>query len=49
MVDSDVKTFIEVGPGKILGSFIKRTDKDLKVLNVEDVKSLRSAINYFGG
>ncbi len=49
MVDSDVKTFIEVGPGKILGSFIKRTDKDLKVLNVEDVKSLRSTINYFGG
>ena len=49
MVDSDVKTFIEVGPGKYSAALSKRTDKDLKVLNVEDVKSLRSIINYFGG
>jgi [acyl-carrier-protein] S-malonyltransferase len=37
-------TFIEVGPGKSLGKFIKRVSKDVKVFNVEDSKSLSKTI-----
>ncbi|MEA1974634.1 MAG: ACP S-malonyltransferase [Bacillota bacterium] len=37
-------TFIEVGPGKSLGKFIKRVSRDVKVFNVEDSKSLSKTI-----
>lgn len=37
-------TFIEVGPGRSLGKFIKRVSRDVKVLNVEDSKSLNKTI-----
>lgn len=37
-------TFIEVGPGKSLGKFIKRVSRDVKVLNVQDAKSLKKTI-----
>lgn len=42
MIDSGVDTFIEIGPGKTLSGFIKRieTDKEIKVLNINNVESL---------
>ncbi|MDD3839648.1 MAG: ACP S-malonyltransferase [Clostridia bacterium] len=36
MIDSGVDTFIEIGPGRILTSFVKKTNKNVKVFNVED-------------
>lgn len=39
-----VDTFIEVGPGKTLSSFVKRTLKGVKILNVEDMKSLEKTV-----
>lgn len=40
MLDLGVDTFIEMGPGKTLSSFVKKISKEVSVYNVEDLKSL---------
>ena len=40
---SGVETFVEVGPGKVLGGLLRQIDKDATGVNVEDAASLRSA------
>lgn len=49
MINSGVDTFVEVGPGKALSSFVKKIDKTLKVSNVEDTESLYKTIKNLGG
>ncbi|MBI5051056.1 MAG: ACP S-malonyltransferase [Nitrospirae bacterium] len=49
MLKNDVTTFIEVGPGKILSAIIRKIDKEARVLNVEDTKSLTDALNTLNG
>ncbi len=44
MIKDGVDTFIEVGAGKTLSGLIKKTDKTVKVLNVEDMDSLNKTI-----
>lgn len=40
MAQQGADTFIELGPGKALAGFVKRTLKGVTILNVEDVSSL---------
>lgn len=49
MIDYGAEIFIEVGPGRVLSGFMKKINKSLTVLNVEDAESLYKTINYFGG
>lgn len=44
LIQNGVDTFIEVGPGKVLSGFIKKIDKEVKVLNVEDIASLNNTV-----
>lgn len=44
LIDKGVNTFVEVGPSKILSGFVKKIDKDVKIYNVEDLKSLRETV-----
>ena len=44
MIEDGVDTFVELGPGKTLCGFVKKIDKNLKVVNVEDVASLENAV-----
>jgi [acyl-carrier-protein] S-malonyltransferase len=44
MIDMGVDTFIEVGPGKALSGFVKKTNRKATILNVQDLKSLESTI-----
>ena len=45
MIDNGVDTFIEVGPGKALRGFVKKINKNMNLLNVEDVASLNVTVD----
>lgn len=49
MISDDVDTFIEIGPGKTLSSFVRKINRKLTVLNIEDIKSLNKTIETLGG
>lgn len=40
MIKDGIDTFIEVGPGRALSSFIKKIDRSVTVYNVENLKTL---------
>lgn len=44
MIERGVETFVELGPKKVLSGLIKRIDGDVKILNVEDTKSLSETL-----
>ena len=45
MLKDGVDTFIEIGPGKALSGFMRKIDKEARCFNVEDMKSLETALN----
>lgn len=47
MLENGIDTFIEIGPGKALSGFVKRTstDKEIKILNVNNIENFKNAIN----
>lgn len=44
MIEFGVDTFIEIGPGKILSAFVKKVNRKVRALNVQDMKSLNSTV-----
>lgn len=44
MLDNGIDTVIELGPGRVLSGLMKRMNKDIKCLNVEDMKSLEKTL-----
>ena len=45
MIKKGVKSFIEIGPGKVLTGLIKRIDKDVKIRtinNIDDIKNFKN-------
>ncbi|MHC1720111.1 MAG: ACP S-malonyltransferase [Clostridiaceae bacterium] len=44
MIDFGVDTFVEIGPGKILSGFVKKVNRKLTTLNVEDIESLNKVV-----
>ena len=47
MINMGITTFVEIGPGKALSGFVKRIDKKVKILNVENIDSLNEVLEYF--
>jgi len=41
MIKQGVKTFIEIGPGKVLTGLIKRIDKNVSTINIGDSQSIK--------
>lgn len=48
MLELGVDTFVEMGPGKTLSSFVKKITKEAAVYNVEDLKTLEKTIGGLG-
>ncbi len=46
MIDDGVTTFVEIGPGKTLSSFIKKIDKNVKSINIDNISSLNEFIEF---
>lgn len=43
LISQGVKTFIEIGPGKVLSGLVRQIDRSAQCVNVEDEVSLRAA------
>ena len=47
MLENGIDTFIEIGPGKTLSGFVKKTktDKEINVFHIENIQTLEDTIN----
>ncbi len=48
LVNQGVTTFVEVGPGNVLGGLLKRIDRSVRVFSVNDLESLDEATEALG-
>jgi [acyl-carrier-protein] S-malonyltransferase len=46
LIQHDVQTFVEVGPGKVLCGLVRQIDRSKKCLNAEDEASLQQTTDY---
>ena len=46
MLNLNIDTFVEIGPGKTLSGFVKRTNKDVNILNINNVETLETTIDF---
>ena len=45
MIDNGADTFVEIGPGKTLTTFVKKINREVTCININDKESLDNAIN----
>ena len=45
MINSGVKKFVEIGPGKVLSGLIKRIDRNVKLNQINNLTDIKSIIN----
>ena len=44
MLEQGVDTFVEIGPGKTLAGFMKRINKEVKMINIATVDDIDGAV-----
>ena len=45
MIDKKINKFIEIGPGKVLNGLIKRIDKNVEVVSINEIKEMNELKN----
>ncbi len=45
MIDHGVDTFVEMGPGKVLGKLVSQTNRDVKVYSVDSIKDMEDLLH----
>jgi [acyl-carrier-protein] S-malonyltransferase len=45
LIEQGATTFVEVGPGRVLSGLLRQIDRSVHSLNVEDLKSLQTALD----
>ena len=48
MVADGVDTIIEIGPGKVLSGFVKKTNKDVTVYNTNNIEAFEEILKFWG-
>ncbi|MBZ5526463.1 MAG: ACP S-malonyltransferase [Acidobacteriia bacterium] len=48
LIEEDVNTFVEVGPGRVLAGLLRQIERSVHTLNVEDEKSLKTTMEKIG-
>lgn len=50
ILSSDIDTYIEIGPGKVVSGFLKKMskgiDKDIKILNIDTAEDYKAVVDY---
>lgn len=49
LIEQDVDTIIEIGPGKVLAGLMKKMDRSVTVHNVHDLETLEATLAILGG
>ena len=47
MEKNQIKTFIEIGPGKVLSGMTKRIAREAKIINIDKVEDIENFKNEF--
>ena len=42
MIDKHIVKFIEIGPGKVLSGLVKRIDKNVKLVSINNIEDLQN-------
>ena len=42
MINNNVKNFVEIGPGKILSGMIKRIDRNVNIVSVNELDDIKN-------
>ncbi len=42
MINNGVRNFVEIGPGKVLSSLVKKINKDVKLLNINTIENIKN-------
>lgn len=48
MIADGTDTFIEIGPGKTLTGFMRKINKDVKVMNVDKLADMEKVLEELG-
>ena len=49
MISKGVDTFIEIGPGKSVSKFVKKIDKDVKMMSIDSVADYKEVVSALKG